>query len=221
MPFVNDKFYANLLYGRALERARAADEGRVWPEDPDAEATPEIMLVGAHLDQAQRSGHHRHPAHGPDDYDAATTPEGVANQIYNETSGLRATVKIGTGPGTDWDMQQARTAIGHVIHNRADSKIHRGLASDQLTRQASQGTRIVGSSAYDAHGESVFAAHRADHETDPTSGATLFYLDHGQTPPRWAKGAVPTGVYGPFKNESGGGDVPKGASVQVKTFRVR
>ena len=118
MPLVNGRFYPNLLYGNALERARAADEGRAWSEDPDVEATPEIMLVGGHPAQTHSSGHHRHHANGPD-YDAATTPEGVANQIYNETSGLRATVKIGTGPGTDWDMQQARKSIAHVVQNRA------------------------------------------------------------------------------------------------------
>ena len=33
MPWISERFYANPLYGRALERARAADEGRVWSEE--------------------------------------------------------------------------------------------------------------------------------------------------------------------------------------------
>jgi hypothetical protein len=33
MPFVNGKFYANPIFGRALERARAAEAGRVWSEE--------------------------------------------------------------------------------------------------------------------------------------------------------------------------------------------
>ena len=32
MPWINGRFYANPLFGRALERARAAESGRVWSE---------------------------------------------------------------------------------------------------------------------------------------------------------------------------------------------
>ena len=33
MPFVNGKFYANPIFGRALERTRAAESGRMWSEE--------------------------------------------------------------------------------------------------------------------------------------------------------------------------------------------
>jgi rare lipoprotein A len=32
MPWINDRFYANPLFGRALERARMANAGQVWSE---------------------------------------------------------------------------------------------------------------------------------------------------------------------------------------------
>lgn len=218
MPFVNGKFYANLLYGNALERARAADEGRAWSEDPDAEATPEIMLVGAHPAQAHGSGHHRQQANGPDDYDAATTPEGVANQIYNETSGLRATVKIGTGPGTDWDMQQARKSIAHVVQNRAEAGIRGGLAADHLAPPEMRAIGTIASPAYDAHGASLAAAHDAARHRDPTGGARFFYLDHGQPSPSWAAGRQLVGDFGPFSNTSGKGRL-KNAPTRIKVYK--
>jgi hypothetical protein len=74
--------------------------------------------------------------------------------------------------------------------------------------------RTMGSKAYDAHGESVYAAHRAGKQADPTGGATHFYFDYGQTSaPSWGKQAVVT--YGPFRNAAGGGDVDKGANVKI------
>ena len=92
-------------YGRAVERA----ESRIG------------RTSGTRHSHAKR--------HGADNYDAATTPAGVANQIYNESAGLRPTDKIGNGAGSDFDLQQAREAMAYVIQNRAARKIRGSLGS--------------------------------------------------------------------------------------------
>lgn len=220
MPLVNGKFYVNPVYGRTLERSRAAEEGRPWSEhNPEFEY---VAAVDPH-DGAQRN----HPAakrggHGRDrhrnGYNAATTISGAANQIYNETSGLRTTNRKDNGPGSDVDMQEARNAMAHVIRNRAKSGIRGGLGSDSLTPQARQAIGQYASPAHDAHGESLFETHRAAAQRDPTGGATHFYLDnpHKQRPD-WAESPIAT--YGPFTNVAGGGDVPVGDPVRILIIR--
>ncbi len=198
MPFINGRFYINPTFGRAVELARVNES------EQDA----------AERQQHGPAHHKRHGGRG-DNYDAATTPEGVANQIYNETSGLRTTDRGGNGPGSDWDLQQARFAMAHVIQNRAASGIRGGLAIDEIkSPHEVKAIRRMGSEAYDAHGESVYAAHRASKQPDLTGSATHFYFDHGQTPaPPWGEHAV--AVYGPFRNAAGGGDVHQGADVKI------
>lgn len=145
-----------------------------------------MELLAAPPNQSKSTPRHKqttsHKRTG-DNYDPATTPEGVGNQIYNETAGLRATSKAGTGPGIDWDMQQARKAMAHVIQNRAASKTTRGLASDRIDSREARAIGTIASPAYDAHGASQAAAHEAARDAienhDPTGGAGLFYLDHG------------------------------------------
>lgn len=220
MPFINGRFYANPIFGRALGRARLAEAGKVWSEEYPARGqqhTQEIRHED-HTEQRLVKYHEAaHKKHSGDVYDAATTPEGVANQIYNETAGLRPTVNNGIGPGTDWDMQAARIAMAHVIQNRAKAKILNGLASPTITDHEAKATSSVGSKAYDAHGESVHAAHVASMQQDPLGGATNFYLDYGQGPPGYAKAKKlkPVGVFGPFDNPTGGGDAPKGKKVKI------
>jgi hypothetical protein len=115
MPFINGRYYINPTFGRAIELARMSEE-----QQRAAEPQHEPAHKGRH-----GSG---------DSYDPATTPEGVANQIYNETAGLRTTDQRGNGPGSDWDLQQARFAMAHVIQNRAASRIAGGLASDEIKK---------------------------------------------------------------------------------------
>jgi len=136
--------------------------------------------------------------HGPDDYDAATTPAGIANQIYNETASLRPTTQ--SGHGSDVDLQNARLAMSHVIHKRASAGILGGLGSDELSPKEATATRGFPSKAYDAFGASRYEALRAN-GPDPTGGATHFYMDFGQkSVPSFAKGKSPIAVYGPFQN---------------------
>src|SRR5271165_2257626 len=161
MPEINGRYYANPAYGRGVERARIA--------------------------KSQASGgQHKHAGrHGPDDHDAATTPIGVANQIYNESAGLRPTDKMGNGSGSDFDLQQAREAMAHVIQNRAARKIRGGLGSPNIGSPADRrDIGKIGSKAYDAHGAAVYAAQHASKHPDPTNGALHFYLDDGTHPKR-------------------------------------
>jgi hypothetical protein len=196
MPFINGRYYINPTFGRAIELARMSEV---------EQRAAEPQHGPAHKGRHGGSG---------DSYDPATTPEGVANQIYNETAGLRTTDQRGNGPGSDWDLQQARFAMAHVIQNRAASGVRGGLASGEINHRETKAIGTIGSRAYDAHGESVYAAHRAGKQADPTSGATHSYFDSGQTStPPWGKHAV--AIYGPFRNAAGGGDVHKGADVKI------
>src|ERR1700734_3208450 len=93
MPFINGRDYINPTFGRAIELARMSEV---------EQRAAEPQHGPAHKGRHGGSG---------DSYDPATTPEGVANQIYNETAGLRTTDQRGNGPGSDWDLQQARFAM--------------------------------------------------------------------------------------------------------------
>lgn len=191
MPTINGRFYANPAFGRALERAR------LWESQRENASE-------------HRSTKHRRYTVG---HDAATTIDGVANQIYNETSGLRPTAL--RGPGSDLDLQYARMYMGHVIHNRVARKIPGGLAYDKLTGNEPHAIKHLFSAAYDSYGGSHHAAKLSFSHPDPTGGATGFYLDHGQRLPPWAKGKKTVATFGPFTNAAGKGDVPKGEKVRI------
>jgi hypothetical protein len=197
MPIIKGKYYINPTFGRAVELARMKE------------------MEQAVAEQQSRPAHSKHHGRSGDDYDPATTQEGAANQVYNETAGLRTTDRTGNGPGSDWDLQQARFAMAHVIQNRAASGIKGDLASDEIKHRESNAIRTMGSRAYDAHGESVYAAHRAGKQPDPTNGANHFYLEYGQGPPEWAKGKNPVSVFGPFSNPTGKGDATKDKDVRI------
>ncbi|MGH9758000.1 MAG: hypothetical protein ACRD4M_09705 [Candidatus Acidiferrales bacterium] len=224
MPKINGRYYANPAYGRGLERARSAeaalrhyrreDRGD-WERNPVQDHFGEERL----FTQEQHAGHrHASVGHnastGGDHYDPAKSIAGVANQIYNETSGLRPTSV--NGPGSDFDLQQARKAMAHVIQNRRLAGRHGGLASPEiLSRTDARDIPKMGTPAYDAHGESEYAAHRARHATiDPTNNATEFYLSSGHgSGPVWSN--RPRMSFGPFTNIAGGGDVQKNLQVRI------
>jgi hypothetical protein len=195
MPTINGRFYANPAYGRALERARLQDSEPQNPVGPPP-------------------ARHRPHVQG---HDAATNVDGVANQIYNETSGLRPSGLRSSG--SDLDLQYARMYMGHVIRNRATGKVRGGLASSDLTPRARLATQSFLSKAYNAYGASHHAAKLSFRQADPTGGATNFYLDHGQTPPLWAQRKKLIATFGPFFNEAGGGDVPRAKEVKIRVYR--
>lgn len=224
MPKINGRYYANPAYGRGLERARLAeaalphyrreDRGD-WKGNPVQEHFGEERLFAQEHHAADRHGPAGHKSSmGGDHLDPAKTIAGVANQIYNETSGLRPTSL--NGPGSDFDLQQARKAMAHVIQNRRLAGRHGGLASPEiLSRTDARDIPKMGTAAYDAHGESVYAAHRASRMPNQIGGPLNFYLDHGQALPKWARGMQPVAVFGPFENAAGKGDVPRGEGIRV------
>jgi hypothetical protein len=218
MPVVNGRFYMNPIFGAALERARKANAGTKWSEEsPEAarQATSASKTQHRPAHAAKSSGA-KHKGHTGDDYDPATTTEAVANQIYNETAGLRTTAH--QGPGSDLDLQEARTAIGHVIHNRAAARMKGGLASPELNSKEASAITALYMPAYDAYGESHSAAEVSSSRRDPTGGAKLFYLDHGQAPPYWTQGKKPVTEYGPFRNTTPAKAVRTGTLTKIKIY---
>jgi hypothetical protein len=230
MPWIKNRFYANPLFGRALERARVANEGGVWTEEFPAAGEPTDFDEGPHsyssVPHAQReSARAQHPKplkkrHHGDNYDAATTQEGIANQVYNETSGLRPTVRGNNDKGSAWDLQHARIAMAHVIRNRVAGDTPGGLASPSITTHADlRDISKLGTPAYNAHGESVFAAHLSAGNPDPTRGAVYFNLQYGQSVPSHLAGKKPVATFGPFLNTNNEGDLPKGDRVWIQIYR--
>jgi hypothetical protein len=191
MPEINGRFYLNPAFGRALERAR---------------------LLDAEGQERANSHSAKHRAH-TNGHDTATSIDGVTNQVYNETSGLRPGSL--RGPGSDLELQQARVWIAHVIQNRAARMIRGGIAYDRLTGAEPAAVRVFLSKAYDAYGASHHAARLSKNQPDPTGGAAQFYLDYGQGSPPWAKGEKPVRSFGPFFNKAGRGDVPKGKMTRI------
>lgn len=87
MPWINGRFYANPLFGRALEHAREAESGRVWSEEypelgfqSSAEQTPRHATPGQTprsqpLTEAQPE-RHSNPDH-------SVTPDGHHTPIHS------------------------------------------------------------------------------------------------------------------------------------------
>jgi hypothetical protein len=218
MPFPNGRFYMNPIFGAALERARKANAGREWSEEsPEASGQASSASKTQHRPaHAAKASGAKHKGHTGDDYDPAATTEGIANQIYNETAGLRTTAH--QGPGSDVDLQDARRAISHVIHNRAAAGMTGGLANPKLRPREEHAIAVGYPAAYDAYGESQHAARLASGKRD-SSGAVYFYLDHGQGAPPFAAGQKPVAVYGPFKNMTPPKGVAIGAPTMIKVFK--
>jgi len=177
MPFINGRFYANPAHGRALERARRASSDGIWSEDFPEQTRRLDGEISQRRDAPQTASHSVRPLrrkhHGNDDYDAATTTDGITNQIYNESASLRPTRE--SGKGSDVDLQDARLAMAHVIHNRASAKRRGGLASDELRPTEATAVKRFPSPAYDAYGGSRYGALVAASPRDPT-GARNFSI---------------------------------------------
>ncbi|MGC1106973.1 MAG: hypothetical protein WA876_10570 [Candidatus Acidiferrales bacterium] len=211
MPFINGRFYANPVYGNAVENARDTDNqfnGEAMRSDVgDGDDVPEIEPMSDSVQQPgvseQRSGHKRNQT-------ASKSPDQVTNSIYNETSGLRSITK--RGPGSANDLSNARAYMASIARFGKAS-----VASDKLSPSETHAIKTY-PPARAAYEDSQRAAHVAFTGPDP-GGATHFYLDDGRTPPAWAKGKKPAAVFGPFKNEAGGGDIRKGAIVRIVIIR--
>jgi hypothetical protein len=235
MPIINDRYYMNPQYGAAMERARAADmeSARVnglpqpsWldrflgfaPQEElehnynrirnDSNNSPLRLLSAGKTAEAQRSRPSSHESRPPADN---TT---VGNSVYNETSGLRPTAP--SGAGSAQDLSDARAGLAGVIKNRdaRGTTVGQGTAPGQLTKSEAGAVKTY-PPAKRAYEDSHVAAGKV---SGNPAGPQHFYFDHGQGKPPWAQGKEPKESYGPFRNEGGGGDVPKGATVRIRIY---
>lgn len=215
MPIINGRYYMNAQYGRALERDRLADE-----EHRRVHGEPEPSWLDHFLGFAQ-SGDVKHGEQArekgadPQARRKRVSDDTIGNIIYNETSGLRPTAD--TGDGSPQNLHDARIGAGTVAKTLDTNGKRLGkpeTAPTQLTHKEAQATRNGGAAKH-AYEDSQAAARRASGDKN---GPTHFYLDHRQSKPPWAKGKEPKQSYGPFRNTSGGGDVPKGAKVWIRVY---
>jgi hypothetical protein len=112
MPLINDKYYANPQYGRALERARAADADnrRLHGEEEPPWLDRFLGLDGPPLPPRPSP-----PPVAPEAYDDAKlnilTVRQVANIIANEDR------DVTPGKSSSEKLQQARIAQAYAIFN--------------------------------------------------------------------------------------------------------
>ena len=237
MPIINGRYYMNPQYGLAVERARAADEEHrrlhgepkpSWldhflglvptPQEQERIHTRNIPPSDI-FDQLNHSGHeyavayqsHQAGAQSPRPPADNTT---VGNSVYNETSGLRPTSPA--GPGSAQDLSKARAGIAGVTKNRAAAGkgVGTGTAPGRLSNSEDNAVKTY-PPAKTAYEDSQAAASGAPGDSNGPQG---FYLDYGQRKPPWVEGKEPVESYGPFRNASGHGDVPKGANVRIRIY---
>lgn len=139
----------------------------------------------------------------------------TARIIFNETSGLRA------AKGAADDLHDARVAMAHALLNASGMSHPPSTVTDILTR-ASARSILTDPAAKAAWSDSLAAAREAAKSPDDTEGAVHFLLDYPDANhPNWATDDRETAHYGPFINDAGGGDVPRGAAVTIRTYTLR
>lgn len=231
MPFINGRFYMNPAYGRAIERARTANQ--IWSEeipgltgsslreqnfandvspsethrkDSDAHWVTidghHVLISGTEASQSEM----RQPRNEKERY--------LAIIVFNETGGLSATAE--NGHGSAKNLHDARVAVAEIANRLRDSGHPEKVATGEggiytgLWRGLSQGNKdSIGS-----WNDSVSAASIALAGSDDTRGATHFRLDKANgIVPSWAK-RTPPKTFGPFRN-SGGGDASSRPHIYV------
>lgn len=208
MPFVNGRYYMNPFYGRALEAAREA-ENRA--SDRDA-GEPDANGHWVTIDHRHVLIHEPPENTGRIDRKPGTK---LARIIFNETAGLRATDKDSE------QLHDARVAIAHALLNGAGMKHPPATVIDVLTPSAARAI-LTDPDAKSAWKDAEAAAREAMQTPDDTAGAVHFFLDHpGAAHPNWATPNREAGIYGPFVNSAGGGDVPRGARVTIRIYTER
>ncbi len=215
MPVINGKHYMNPQYGKALERDRIADEEHRRLHGEPEPSWLDHLLGFAEKPSTKQVEATQQKRSELQAQSQRVTDETIGNTIYNETSGLRPTSH--TGKGSLQDLHEARVGTG-TVSKTLDSngqKLGKPLtASTQLTTQEANAVRSFDPAKH-AYEDSRTAASEAVRDKN---GPRHFYLDHGQSKPRWAEGKEPKQSYGPFRNDAGGGDVPKGAKVWIRVY---
>ncbi len=203
----------NPAYGRAVERARF-DE--LSPANQKEQHGPE--------DEKGAMGHHTVSSHEfPSPQDISQQAQTVkTNKIYNEFSGLRPK----KGMTTSADLDRARISAAHVYHN-VNGKGFQGNST--LGRDDARDIKIPGTPAAEGYKATVNAVATAAKERDTTQNANHVYIydpeaihsRRGIRPPDWVTQGQTTTIAGPFINQSGGGDVPRGHEVYIITVNDR
>lgn len=223
MPWVNGRFYANLLYGRALERAREFDRDKASPDSKDrqlesreADANAHWVTVNGHHVFINETEHgtkqrglqtHNRPKRRPGDR--------TARIIFNETSGLRP------ANGNSDDLHDARMAMAHAILNGRSMRHRPSTVTDLLTPSSAEAI-LTDPEARAACVDAQAAVREAASSADDTKKAVHFLLDSpGANRPNWATDDRETANYGPFINAAGGGDVKHRAHVTVRIYTER
>lgn len=214
MPLINGRFYANPLFGRALERARAADSGQVW-----SEPRPELELQESSEAKSGSATPKRAPQHPPEALaDHQKSIEKKASVGYGETRGLLPQKSTGAKrhdpyDRTTWDkdsfdeLQEARRNIMDV--SERNPRVHRAKPSDKAN-----------SIERTAWGDNTSAAAQS---SGALPGSHFFIRQAGvgpQRPPEKAgfgQTGNPIRSYGPFINV-GDGDAPKGKHTYIDIY---
>jgi hypothetical protein len=232
MPFINGRFYMNRAYGRAIERARTANQ--IWSEEipgPTGVSLREqsfgndVSLSETHRKDSDAhwvtiDGHHvliestqAGPARANNRTIRAHSSPGTkpARIIFNETSGLRPANK------NPEDLHDARVAMAHTLLNAKGMRHPPQTVTDKLTATSARAI-LLDAQAKAAWADSQDALREAADSTDDTKGAVHFFLDYAGAISPWATDDRETAQYGPFVNTAGGGDVPRGKVVTIRIY---
>ena len=214
MPLINGRFYANPLFGRAVERAREAEGGRVWSE----QRSESERQSPSHASPPRAAPHPKHENPRNTESDSRKTVENKARVGYGETSGLLPQKSADAKRHSPYDrstwdqdsfdsLQEARRNIMDV--SERNPRFHRAKPS-------------VDANSID---RSIWSDNRgAASKSDGTlPGKYIFIRQAGvgpQRPPKkagYGQTAEPMRSYGPFTN-IGGGDVPKGDRTYIDIY---
>jgi hypothetical protein len=214
MPWINGRFYANPLFGQAVERARAAESSR-----PRSEEHPEPELLSS---SQEKSAH--------------SAPRSTAQQsqppLSDHQKNIERKASVGYGETRGLLPQKSPSAKGHNTYDRGN------WSSDsfQELQQARRNIMDVSERNPRIHraepGDKANAIDKSvwDDNTDAAaqSGGTLpgnhFFIRQAgvgsQRPPKKAgfgRTGNPIRSYGPFVNV-GGGDAPKGGHAYIDIY---
>jgi hypothetical protein len=214
MPWINGRFYANPLFGRALERARAAESGRVWSEQyPELEQHSSVRAKSGNATSAPK------PQRSQDtQQDHQKAIEKKASVGYAETRGL-IPQKSASAKGrnhydrSSWDgdsfdqLQEARRNIMDVSdRNPVVRRAKPGKGANTIDKSVWDDNKIAAADSIGALPGNHFFIRQA--------GVGL------QRPPKkagYGQSGDPVRSYGPFIN-AGGGDVPRGNRTYIDIY---
>jgi hypothetical protein len=212
MPFIDDKYYMNPAYGRAVQRARAAEAASEHDESGQQQpGTHWVTIEGRHVliheTQGGRTPHGNQSqpvSHSRIQFPSSDSERRLAVIVFNETGGLTPSAKSGNGSAAN--LHDARVATAEVSKRLIEDGHANRVAPDELETGLWQGLNDGNPAAVQAWNDSLSAARTALAGSNTTEDATHFRLDAktGTMPP-WAQGRQPAQTFGPFRN-AGGGD---------------